>query len=71
MHSIAENFKFEFDGITEHLSEYKNDLTIYDDWVNKLKDNSRQLTDFMFEFKDGSRLFVVKYTARYQCTVCH
>ena len=70
MHSIAENFKFEFDGITEHLSEYKNDLTIYDDWVNKLKDNSRQLTDFMFELKDGSRLFVVKYAARYQCTVC-
>lgn len=71
MHSIAENYQFEFEGITEHFNEFKHDLAIYDSWVEKIKANSKKLSDFMFEFKDGSRLFIVKYSARYQCTVCH
>ena len=71
MHSIAENYQFEFDGITEHKSSITNDLSIYDTWVDKVKANAKKLSDFVFEFKDGSRLFIVRYTSRYQCTVCH
>lgn len=71
MHSIAENYQFEFDGITEHKSNINNDLSIYDSWVDKVRANAKKLSDFVFEFKDGSRLFIVKYTSRYQCTVCH
>jgi hypothetical protein len=68
--TIAENYKFEFDCITEHF-DGTNNLSIYDSWVEKIKENAKQLSDFMFEFKDSSRLFIVKYATRYQCTVCH
>ena len=71
MHSIAENYQFEFDGITEHKANVNNDLSIYDSWIDKVNTNAKKLSDFVFEFKDGSRLFIVRYTARYQCTVCH
>ena len=71
MHSIADNYKFEFDGITEHANEYKTDLSIYEPWVEKVKANAKKLSDFVYEFKDGSRVFIAKYKTKYQCTVCH
>ena len=96
MHSIADNYKFEFDNITsltslydtDLVSIYNNNLTsiydnsltsiydtnlsnIYDPWLDKVKNNSKQLSDNVFEFNDSSRLFIAKYRTRFQCTVCY